>query len=158
MKRRGNTGPHPVDLHVGRRLRQRRTLLDLSQQALGAHLGLSFQQVQKYEGGGNRISASRLYLLAQILNVPVGYFFEGLPAFSGTTPVSDMRHDLLPGGSCANCGCGMDAGSDASRETLKLVGAYHRIERPALRMKLLALVRDLGPSAPGKPPAARYPR
>lgn len=152
MTRRDCTGPHPVDLHVGRCLKQRRTLLDLSQQALGERLGLSFQQVQKYENGFNRISASRLYLLAQILNVPVGFFFEGLPACSGTTPVSDMRPDLLPAGLCPSCGGG--PGSGPSRETLKLIGAYHRIDRPALRQKLLALIRDLGPATPDKPPAA----
>lgn len=158
MKRRGGGRPHPVDLHVGKRLKQRRALLGLSQQTLGDHLGLSFQQVQKYENGANRISASRLYLLAQILNVPVGYFFEGLPACSELTPISDMRPDLLPAGSCANCGCGMEAGSEPSRETLKLVGAYHRIQRPSLRLKLLALVRDLGKQDIERPPDLPRPR
>lgn len=109
MSRRRSNGPHPVDLHVGKRLKQRRMLLDLSQQALGAHLGLSFQQVQKYERASNRISASRLYALAQILNVPVGFFFEGLPACSGTAPVSDMRPDLPRGGSCRSAVSRADA-------------------------------------------------
>ena len=69
--------PHVVDEHVGRRLRIRRKQSGLSQQSLASAIGLTFQQVQKYERGGNRISASRLYEIAEFLDVPVGYFFEG---------------------------------------------------------------------------------
>ena len=70
---------HPVDAHVGVRMRQRRTLLGMSQTKLGEAVGLTFQQVQKYEKGSNRISASRLYYTAKILGVPVQFFFEDLP-------------------------------------------------------------------------------
>ncbi|MSO75062.1 MAG: XRE family transcriptional regulator, partial [Alphaproteobacteria bacterium] len=69
--------PNPIDIHVGKRLRQRRSLLDMSQEKLGESLGLTFQQVQKYERGTNRIGSSRLHRLASILDVSVGYFFEG---------------------------------------------------------------------------------
>lgn len=70
---------HPVDVHVGTRLRQRRSLLGISQTKLGESVGLTFQQVQKYERGSNRVSSSRLFEFAQILDVPVSYFFDELP-------------------------------------------------------------------------------
>ena len=71
--------PDPVDVHVGGRLRDRRTLLGLSQGEIGARLGLSFQQIQKYERGTSRIGASRLYRLSKVLGVPVDFFFEDMP-------------------------------------------------------------------------------
>src|SRR3954470_19795416 len=77
ISRRGE-GPHPIDIHVGTRLRLRRTLLGLSQETLGEAVGITFQQLQKYERGANRISASRLFNLAQVLGVAVGFFFEDL--------------------------------------------------------------------------------
>lgn len=72
--------PNPVDEHVGNRVRLRRLLLGMSQEELGGELNLSFQQVQKYERGGNRISASKLFRIAQVLGVPIEFFFEGLTA------------------------------------------------------------------------------
>ncbi len=72
--------PHPVDVHVGARLRFKRMLLGISQAALGKALGLTFQQIQKYENGANRVSASRLYQTASILDVPISYFFEEIPS------------------------------------------------------------------------------
>src|SRR5256885_4646469 len=77
--------PNPVDVHVGARVRLRRTLLGMSQEKLGDAIGLTFQQVQKYERGANRIGASRLYDLSRVLDVPVSYFFE---EFGETSPVS----------------------------------------------------------------------
>lgn len=71
--------PSPIDLHVGRRIRIRRKMLNISQEQLGADLGLTFQQIQKYERGANRVSASKLYETARTLRVAIGYFFEGLP-------------------------------------------------------------------------------
>ena len=71
---------NPVDVHVGARLRVRRTLLGMSQTTLGEAIGLSFQQMQKYEKGANRISASRLFALTRLLDVPVKYFFDDMPA------------------------------------------------------------------------------
>jgi len=70
--------PHPVDIHVGRRVKTRRVLRGMSQTNLADQLGLTFQQLQKYESGANRVSASRLWEIAQILDVPVAWFFEGL--------------------------------------------------------------------------------
>ena len=71
--------PNPVDVHVGSRMRLRRTMLGLSQEKLGEAIGLTFQQVQKYERGANRIGASRLFDLARVLDVPVSFFFDDMP-------------------------------------------------------------------------------
>src|ERR1041385_1972302 len=79
--------PNPVDVHVGARVRLRRTLLGMSQEKLGDAIGLTFQQVQTYERGANRIGASRLYDLSRVLDVPVSYFFE---EFGETSPSSGM--------------------------------------------------------------------
>lgn len=70
--------PHPVDIHVGRVIRQRRREISMTQQGLAEQVGIKFQQVQKYETGANRVSASRLWQIAKALDVPVSYFFEGL--------------------------------------------------------------------------------
>lgn len=78
LKTPGKKGPNPVDVHVGRRVRIRRVLCGLSQTALAEQLGLTFQQLQKYESGANRISASRLWQIAQILDVPISWFFMGI--------------------------------------------------------------------------------
>ncbi|MCB9947359.1 MAG: helix-turn-helix transcriptional regulator [Rhodospirillaceae bacterium] len=121
-------GPDPVDVHVGHRLRQRRTLLGMSQEKLAQAFGVSFQQVQKYERGANRISASRLHLLTQILDVPITYFFDGIAA-----PEADV--DVAEDGSGDRM---------ASRETLELVRAYYRIGSPAVRKRLVDLARALG--------------
>lgn len=121
-------GPDPVDVHVGHRLRQRRTLLGMSQEKLAQAFGVSFQQVQKYERGANRISASRLHLLTQILDVPITYFFDGIAA-----PEAEL--DVPEDGSGDRM---------ASRETLELVRAYYRIGSPAVRKRLVDLARALG--------------
>src|SRR5918999_1894609 len=77
--------PNPIDKHVGSRVRMRRMMLNMSQEKLGDALGLTFQQVQKYEKGTNRIGASRLQQIANILQVPVGFFFEGAPSLPSQT-------------------------------------------------------------------------
>jgi transcriptional regulator with XRE-family HTH domain len=87
--------PKPTDQHVGRRVRMRRMMLSMSQEKLGAALGLTFQQVQKYEKGTNRIGASRLQQMSHILQVPIAFFFEGAPNASaqhGSNRVSDLRN------------------------------------------------------------------
>lgn len=122
---RAKDGPNPVDVHVGRRVRARRALLGMSQAGLAQAFGLTFQQIQKYERGANRISAGRLWLLAQVLDVPVSYFFEGLEP-SGNSADADDRM--------------------ARRETLELVRAYYRIEDPAVRRSLVDLVRVVSAS------------
>jgi transcriptional regulator with XRE-family HTH domain len=107
--------PRPIDVHVGSRIRLRRTLLGLSQERLGEALGLTFQQVQKYETGVNRVSASRLFDLSRVLDVPIGFFFDNVPDVVLSRP-----------------------------ETLALVGAYYRIIDPVVRQRVLDLIKSLG--------------
>jgi len=123
-----------VDAHVGNRIRLRRMALGLSQEKLAQALGLTFQQVQKYEKGINRVGASRLYDLARVLDVPIGYFFE----------------DLLPDASASGQGDVptvpvSDAG--LKRETLELLRAYNRINDPVVRRRVYDLARALGDAA-----------
>ncbi len=121
-------GPHPVDVHVGSRVRLRRILLGKNQTQLGAALGVTFQQLQKNERGMNRIGASRLWQLSQVLDVPVSYFFEGLD--EGTEAWSS--DDML-----------------VKRETLELVRAYYRITDPEIRKRLRVLVDVIANPARG---------
>ncbi len=90
MKQKPGNAPHPVDIHVGARIRLRRTLLGMSQEKLGEAVGLTFQQIQKYERGTNRVSASRLYQFGQTLDVPVSFFFDGLNSPT-IGPITDDR-------------------------------------------------------------------
>ncbi len=121
-------GPDPVDVHVGHRARLRRTLLGMNQTALGEALGLTFQQVQKYEKGTNRISASKLWNLTQILDVPVSFFFDDMPADqAGPAP----------------SGNGQDPDVLHKRETLEFVRAYYRITNPNTRKRVYELVKAL---------------
>lgn len=117
-------GPDPVDVHVGRRLRLRRTLLGMSQDKLAGKMGVSFQQVQKYERGANRISAGRLYLLTQILDVPITFFFDDL---TEETPKDGQSDDDHMG----------------SREALELVRAYYAIPDVRVRKRFVDLMREL---------------
>lgn len=124
--------PNPVDVHVGRRVRLRRTLLGLSQEKLGEALGLTFQQVQKYERGTNRIGSSRLYMLSHILDVPISFFFD------------DMDSDVVNGHGLAEGGqAGFEADQLARRESLELVRAYYRIQEPAVRKRIFELVKSI---------------
>jgi len=130
--------PNPVDTHVGARVRLRRTLLGMSQEKLGNALGLTFQQVQKYERGANRIGSSRLFDLSRVLDVPISYFFEDI-ATPGHT---------LAGGFAENGpeGFGTPAAPDPmiKRETLELVRAYYRITDPHVRKKVFEMVKAIG--------------
>lgn len=136
--------PSPIDVHVGSRIRLRRTLLGMSQERLGDQLGLTFQQVQKYERGVNRVGASRLFDLARVLDVPISFFFDDMP---------DALAGSMGGGSRRALGMA-DAqdtlGDDTMtrRETLELVRAYYRISDPNQRKKVLDLVKAMGPSEP----------
>ena len=128
-------GPHPVDVHVGNRLRQRRSLLGMSQMQLAEQLGLTFQQVQKNEKGSNRLGSSRLFQLSQILDVPVSYFFEGLPQTVSAGTKSDAPiAESQPG----------DSDILFKRETLELVRAYYRINDERAKRRLLSLVKEVG--------------
>ena len=101
--------PDPVDLHVGGRLRDRRTLLGLSQGEIGARLGLSFQQIQKYERDTSRIGASRLYRLSKMLGVPISYFFEDMPmevVAASKHRAAAIADDAIPTHGKCECWCG----------------------------------------------------
>ncbi|HYM30072.1 MAG TPA: helix-turn-helix transcriptional regulator, partial [Candidatus Cybelea sp.] len=116
---------NPVDAHVGARLRLRRTLMGMSQEKLGEAVGLTFQQIQKYEKGANRIGASRLFQFSRILEVPPSFFFDDMPGDLAGAPTGmaepdseafQFQHDPM-----------------SKRETLELVRAYYKIGEPSVR-------------------------
>jgi Helix-turn-helix len=129
--------PNPVDVHVGARVRLRRTLMGKSQEWLGEALGLTFQQVQKYEKGANRVGASRLFDLSRVLDIPVSFFFEDMtdetcnasPRIMADATVDPVLTD-------ANDAMGR-------RETLELVRAYYNITEPLVRQTVYALAKSL---------------
>ncbi|WP_108681918.1 helix-turn-helix domain-containing protein [Methyloceanibacter sp. wino2] len=126
--------PNPIDAHVGSRVRLRRMLLGMSQERLGDSMGLTFQQVQKYEKGANRIGASRLYHISKILGVPVGFFFEEAPNIEENAATPGMAEpeseafilDFLN-----------------TREGLELNRAFTKIPDPKVRKSIVDLVRAL---------------
>ncbi len=115
-------GPHPIDVHVGSRVRRSRTLLGMNQNQLGEKLGITYQQIQKYETGFNRISASRLYQMTRILDVPVSFFFDGIVEGASAWPPDNIL---------------------VKRETLEFVRAYYRIGDPAARKHLFELTKAM---------------
>jgi transcriptional regulator with XRE-family HTH domain len=124
--------PHPVDLHVGAAVRLRRKTLGLSQEGLATSIDLTFQQVQKYERGSNRISASKLYEISRFLKVPIQVFFRGLDddeagsGFAESRSEKDVHAFLM------------------STEGIELAQAFPHVQKPAVRRKILDLVRALG--------------
>jgi transcriptional regulator with XRE-family HTH domain len=133
----------PIDAHVGGRVRLRRTLLGMSQEKLGDALGLTFQQVQKYERGVNRIGASRLFDLARVLDVPIGFFFDDLPAEMGGNAAVRSRSAVF---GFAENSDGFEDDTMNKRETLELVRAYYRITEPAVRKRVFDLIKSLAPA------------
>ena len=135
---------HPVDAHVGVRMRQRRTLLGMSQTKLGDAVGLTFQQVQKYERGSNRVGSSRLYEFARALDVPVSYFFDEMPGnvLSGRP----MAAKVKKGTGFGEAGTPFAAEKDPliKRETLQLVRAYYKIRESSVRKRVYELVKTMG--------------
>jgi transcriptional regulator with XRE-family HTH domain len=134
---RGSRRANPIDVHVGSRVRLRRMLLGMSQEKLGEHLGLTFQQIQKYEKGINRIGASRLFDLSKVLAVPVQFFYEELPMAGGDAaggfadrPAESYAVEFL-----------------SSREGLELNKAFARITDPRVRRSIVELVRALAGDA-----------
>ncbi len=128
----------PIDIHVGSRVRLRRNLLGMNQTDLGKAVGTSYQQIQKYEHGVNRVGASRLFNLGRALNVPVSFFFEDLsPEAAGggkrrarglsEAPASVLEPDSL-----------------SKRETVELIRAYYRVKDPRVRKRVLDLIKVLG--------------
>jgi transcriptional regulator with XRE-family HTH domain len=135
-KERNARSPNPVDAHVGRRVRLRRTLLGMSQEKLGEHLGLTFQQVQKYEKGINRIGASRLFELADVLSVPVQFFFDEAPA--------GMLRSAAANGLAEPAAESYVVEFLSTREGLELNKAFARISDPKVRRSIVELVRSIG--------------
>jgi transcriptional regulator with XRE-family HTH domain len=130
--------PNPIDIHVGSRVRLRRTLLGMSQEKLGEAIGLTFQQVQKYERGANRIGASRLYDLSRVLDVAVSYFFDDI------TPVTASAAEARLGGIVEEpASPAQEADPMMRRETLELVRAYYRIGDPQVRRRLFDLTKAI---------------
>ena len=123
--------PHPVDRHAGGRVRMRRMILGMSQEKLGEALGVTFQQVQKYEKGTNRISASRLQQMAAVLGVPVQFFFEGAPRVSSQ------------GSSGGDAAPGYVADFLSTSEGVQLTRAFVRITDPKVRRQLISLVKAM---------------
>jgi transcriptional regulator with XRE-family HTH domain len=125
-------GINPTDKHVGSRVRMRRLMLQMSQSDLADRLGITFQQVQKYEKGANRVSASRLQGISQILQVPIPFFFEGAPRIagqsrqSGVAPSPAYVSEFL-----------------ATSDGLKLIGAFMQIGDAALRRSLVRFVEQM---------------
>ena len=122
-------GPNPVDRHVGSRVRLRRKILNMSQESLGKALGVTFQQVQKYERGVNRIGASRLHAMSLVLDVPISYFFEGMDEPGTMTGVAEgeqspMMYDFIQ-----------------STDGVALASAFSRIKDPKVRRRVIELIR-----------------
>lgn len=135
-------GPDPIDVHVGKRLRLRRTLLGMSQEQLAAAVGVTFQQIQKYERGSNRVSASRLYDVARVLGVSISFFFEDI-----NTDITSGRptQNLPEQAGLAEAPMPAYEQDELSRnETLELVRAYWRLPNGDMRKNVLELLRSMG--------------
>ena len=128
--------PNSTDIYVGNRVRMRRLMLKMSQTALGNALGLTFQQVQKYEKGTNRIGASRLQSISHILHVPISFFFEGAPKLSGAR----IKNGLAPSPNYVS-------NFLATRDGLALTKAFMRIREPSLRRNIVKLVQTIAGSS-----------
>ena len=128
------SNPDPIDIHVGSRVRMRRTLLGMSQSKLGDALGLTFQQIQKYERGANRIGSSRVYKLSKILDVPISYFFDEMPieVASGAAPAVGEEQEAF------------QQDNLAKRESLELVRSYYKIRDTKVRQRIFELVKVIG--------------
>lgn len=132
--RRKTDKPNPIDVHVGSRIRLRRNMLSLSQEKLGEAIGLTFQQVQKYERGANRVGASRLHELSRVLDVPVSFFFDDM---------DPVRAPAIPAGFAEPPAEAFETDPLRKRETLELISAYYEIEDAGLRRRLFDLAKAL---------------
>ena len=147
---------HPVDIHVGTRMQQRRSLVGLSRARFSEFVGLTIGQVYKYEQGTNRVSSSRLYEFAKVLDVSVSYFFDEMPsnALSGR-PVSGRGRKRF-----GEAGTPFEKEKDplSKRETLELVRAYDKIDKECVRNSIFATVKVLGEFSHAKHLAGRRKR
>lgn len=133
VDRESKKKPNPTDIHVGGRIRLRRNMLGMSQEKLGENLGITFQQIQKYEKGTNRVGASRLQAIASILGVPVAFFFEDIAGAETTAPR----------GFAEDQGLAFDVSFCTSAEGLQLNRAFVRIADPKVRRRIIDLVKSL---------------
>ena len=133
---------HPIDRLVGQNIRAFRTMRKMTQGALGERIGVTFQQIQKYERGVNRIGASRLFDLARVLDVPIGFFFDDMSPELGGNAATRAR---TAGFGFAEGQEGFEDDTLNRRETLELVRAYYRITEPAVRKRVFDLIKSLAP-------------
>jgi len=147
---------HPVDSHVGARIRERRTLLGMNQFTLGDAVNLSFQQIQKYEQGSNRVSSSRLFEFAKVLRVPVSYFFEEMPAnaLTGRPMAGRVRKYFGEAATPFE----QDKDPMAKRETLELVDAYYKVRQMPVRKRIFEMVKAVGAASHAEVLAGRKRR
>ena len=131
--------PNPIDIYVGSRLRLRRALIGMSQEKLGNALEITFQQVQKYERGTNRISSSRLFQISRILDVSVSFFFDDMDTeiIKQTEGMAEINKQVL------------QVDKLSRRETLEFVRAYYKITDPMVRKKIFEMVKAIGNSEVG---------
>lgn len=136
-----NAGPNPVDVHIGAKLKSRRLILGLSQEELARAIGLTFQQIQKYERGANRISASRLVDICHVLKTPVDYFFEGSYGIGKLGAAKAAAKGFAEAGQ-------EPMGDDplGRRDVLELVRAYSKITSPQLRKQILEMAKAMAAS------------
>lgn len=139
----GTKRPNSMDAHVGSRVRLRRMMMGMSQEKLGEQMGLTFQQIQKYERGVNRVGASRLFDLSRVLDVPISFFFDDMP--------DQLAREY--GGAAVRRAVGFAEPQDSfdddalhRRETLELVRAYYRISDPSVRKRVFDLIKSLTPT------------
>lgn len=136
--------PNPIDIHVGKRIRLRRTILHITQQQMAEMLGLTFQQVQKYEKGMNRVGASRLWDISRVLNVPMDFFFEDIPdAVASQSPRMLVKNDAVY---VSENKKGFDDDPMKKAETLELVRAYYKISNRALARNIFNMIVELSKS------------
>ena len=152
--------PDPVDVHVGKRLKLRRTLMGMSQEKLGELLGVTFQQIQKYERGSNRMGSSRLFAICRVLDTPVSWFFEEMdePVHTETryALAEERSRFRFEGASSDRLPSGRTTPVE-SREALELIRAFNRIDDPTIRRRLFELTKALADLAPETRPMRPYP-
>lgn len=140
------TNNNAIDMHVGKRIRLRRTLLGMSQEQLGSELDITFQQVQKYERGANRVSASRLWDISQLINLPINYFFDDM---SENTMRSSPRR-VSRGADDVDLSDEQTKDPMARRETLELVRTYYSIKTPLVRKRVSDMVKSIAVTLAGE--------
>ena len=148
LRGRVNGAPNPIDVHVGKKVRLRRTMLGMSQEELGKALSLTFQQVQKYESGMNRIGASRLWDLSQVLNTPVSYFYDGLGETAKRCSPRHLTNETERAAVLSEDIVEIDDKPLMRRETLELVRAYYRIPDRLMAKRVADLIKALATPLP----------